>query len=112
MAIACFNSQPREGGWKGKPRGLLTYAVSTRSHAKAAGFELAAITVYYEFQLAATRRRLGRPVFFKIKFYCFNSQPREGGWPAFCPWRCNNRCFNSQPREGGWDEIGVSEGQA
>ena len=38
-------------------------------------------------------------------FFCFNSQPPEGGWGTF--WICFliSLSFNSQPPEGGWGKI-------
>ena len=54
-----FNSQPREGGWPSSIEDLQDSNVSTRSRAKAAGFNASSTVSPYEFQLAAARRRLG-----------------------------------------------------
>ena len=56
-------------------------AVSTRSHAKAAGS-------FLYFGAAGGNR--------------FNSQPREGGWFYLNVVFKYTHRFNSQPREGGW----------
>ena len=55
--------------------------VSTRSHAKAAGFVVGDLqNGKIVFQLAATRRRLVLNPYRRLPGVCFNSQPREGGW--------------------------------
>ena len=102
--------------------------VSTRSHAKAAGFVVGDLqNGKIVFQLAATRRRLVLNPYRRLPGVCFNSQPREGGWPlsawaAVCKTlfqlaatrrrldqaqrqHADAFCFNSQPREGGWDKA-------
>ena len=53
-----FNSQPREGGWRGNRECAACSLISTHSRAKAAGFEKDADGKFKKFQLTAARRRL------------------------------------------------------
>ena len=80
-----FNSQPPEGGWRGrKPR---------RRNAD-------------RFQLTAARRRLGGArLVAATSFRSFNSQPPEGGWDDRRQDQATEYRFNSQPPEGGWDTL-------
>ena len=55
-----------------------------------------------QFQHTATRRWLLCSIFlFLILFFCFNTQPPEGGCPTIRITKWCNKCFNTQPPEGG-----------
>ena len=79
--IACFNTQPPEGGWTVRRTGT---ALSSW------------------FQHTAARRRLAPDQPHEAFRHCFNTQPPEGGWRrphSAAAGRCS---FNTQPPEGGW----------
>ena len=121
-----FNSQPREGGWIRMPCLLfivclfqLTAArrrlaariscrghnrkISTHSRAKAAGYPQACAP-HHHWHFNSQPREGGWPASFTITNppSDFNSQPREGGWKQSAITIAGRSNFNSQPREGGW----------
>ena len=55
--------------------------VSTHSRPKAAGLIYLSASLRPLFQHTAARRRLGQDQDERRIFFCFNTQPPEGGWP-------------------------------
>ena len=66
----------------------------------------------YMFQHTAARRRLDCDLRRVMRFfYCFNTQPPEGGWSTSGK-VCNaENGFNTQPPEGGWFKASVVFGE-
>ncbi len=121
-----FNTQPPEGGWHDHDAGtggasrVSTHSrpkaagqvhqsddaaifVSTHSRPKAAGQPLVAAEITGQFQHTAARRRLAKnqnPA--PSVCHSFNTQPPEGGWPAYSKTASFHSGFNTQPPEGGW----------
>ena len=120
-----FNSQPPEGGWTNTTMLLrciklfqLTAArrrlgddfngqigikrFQLTAARRRLGQRLAVCRPISKFQLTAARRRLAQAGLFRRRFFCFNSQPPEGGWNDNADGVGYRDCFNSQPPEGGW----------
>ena len=102
--MACFNSQPPEGGWIDS-RSMRCLCRRFNSQPPEGGWVWVQNLNHplVQFQLTAARRRLDL-VCFADKFVIagFNSQPPEGGWsPTGYP-NLPVDGFNSQPPEGGW----------
>ena len=55
-----------------------------------------------KFQHTAARRRLARKFGASLTYFCFNTQPPEGGWHRHNIPPKHRHCFNTQPPEGGW----------
>ena len=120
-----FNTQPPEGGWAYL---LFNRALMGFQHTAARrrlDRYLFSTCTHIEFQHTAARRRLAARVQQRRRlYYCFNTQPPEGGWIlSLCPTSqptvsTHSRpkaagfytpsilqvipCFNTQPPEGGW----------
>ena len=77
----CFNTQPPEGGWPGRPRGRRdTGAFQHTAARRRLGLKEADKRIEDLFQHTAARRRLGVYQFDQAFELCFNTQPPEGGW--------------------------------
>ena len=79
--------------------------VSTHSRPKAAGLIYLSASLRPLFQHTAARRRLGQDQDERRIFFCFNTQPPEGGWRKLSANVTSNRGFNTQPPEGGWSDT-------
>ena len=123
-AVACFNTQPPEGGCAppsqpADPLVVSTHShpkvaapkhddgkqpkgVSTHSHPKVAAILGTAASAVAAFQHTATRRWLRRRSRrTSLMLPGFNTQPPEGGCLPTRGNRSESRCFNTQPPEGG-----------
>ena len=76
----CFNTQPPEGGWISVEHTVQIANVSTHSRPKAAGLIPCRLSVDFEFQHTAARRRLATLAVNNSVQISFNTQPPEGGW--------------------------------
>ena len=80
--LACFNTQPPEGGW---PQAAFTDSGfgCFNTQPPEGGWDIHGdkITANTLFQHTAARRRLARLIRFGLLWAGFNTQPPEGGWP-------------------------------
>ena len=106
IAPVSTRSHAKAAGFSSRRQAPSQY-VSTRSHAKAAGRRPRKPCWMTPFQLAATRRRLGMPnapvVLITPVFQLAATRRRLVSWWAIC--KTAKSCFNSQPREGGWGAM-------
>ena len=85
LVVRCFNTQPPEGGWDNpKVEMKNARAVSTHRRLKAAGMMVYQKAVDIG---VSTHSRLKAAGIFPQKlgkdWFCFNTQPPEGGWGLF-----------------------------
>ena len=96
------HSRPKAAGYK-VVFGGSTVRVSTHSRPKAAGgFYVPACSIQGVSTHSRPKAAGSSHLPYQRAFFCFNTQPPEGGWFKTDGSSISTACFNTQPPEGGW----------
>ena len=102
-SMACFNTQPPEGGWFKIACNVTVWLVSTHSRPKAAGDSIGMNATEKRVSTHSRPKAAGPAIHGLVRILLgFNTQPPEGGWPRPCDTPPARLSFNTQPPEGGW----------